>query len=367
MSAPLRFLAVALLGWAGMRLATLGMLPGAQVFEAAKAQTAPLPPIVPTTFAPIEPVHAAAASPAYPQQAWPYPYAAVPQRVPVPVYYLPVGAAGMSAAAFAGGQPLRQQPPVYAAADYGRPDFYAPITPLDDWQLPPAPASAPGSATVDKKTALARRLIGARHLDRLQFSAWALWRGGTGGSSLANGGTLGGSQVGARLTYRLNPRLAVSLRSYSPASGIGGEVAGGLRVQPFPSIPVAITAERRQAASRFGGRSAFALFAEGGVYGRPLPWNFSLDAYAQAGVVGFGRRDLFLDGGVSALRPIWGPVSAGFGVWGGAQPGVHRLDAGPRVSLRLRRNMRVDLDYRQRLIGNAAPASGPALTLAADF
>ncbi len=141
-----------------------------------------------------------------------------------------------------------------------------------------------------------------------------------------------------------------------------------MRIQPHWSWPVWFTLERRQALGRTGGgRNAFALFAEGGVYSRPMPWQFSLDAYLQGGVVGFQSRDLFIDGGAAVSRPIYRQFSGGFGVWGGAQPGVYRVDAGPRVSMQLRRNMRVHLDWRQRLAGNAQPGSGPAITLAGDF
>jgi hypothetical protein len=35
--------------------------------------------------------------------------------------------------------------------------------------------------------------------------------------------------------------------------------------------------------------------------------------------------------------------------------------------MRVRGNMAVHLDWRQRMTGNAAPGSGPALTLAGDF
>jgi hypothetical protein len=35
--------------------------------------------------------------------------------------------------------------------------------------------------------------------------------------------------------------------------------------------------------------------------------------------------------------------------------------------MRVRNNVRVHADWRQRLAGNAAPGSGPALTLAGDF
>jgi hypothetical protein len=43
------------------------------------------------------------------------------------------------------------------------------------------------------------------------------------------------------------------------------------------------------------------------------------------------------------------------------------VDAGPRVTMQVRRNIRVHFDYRQRLAGNARPGSGPVVTLAGDF
>ena len=98
-----------------------------------------------------------------------------------------------------------------------------------------------------------------------------------------------------------------------------------------------------------------------------MPWRFELDAYAQAGIVGLGRRDLFADGAIAFTRPVYGRFSAGLGMWGGYQPGLYRLDAGPRISMKVRDNIRAHVDWRQRVAGNAQPASGPALTLAADF
>jgi hypothetical protein len=35
--------------------------------------------------------------------------------------------------------------------------------------------------------------------------------------------------------------------------------------------------------------------------------------------------------------------------------------------MRVRNNLKVHLDYRARLAGNALPGSGPAVTLAGDF
>lgn len=64
---------------------------------------------------------------------------------------------------------------------------------------------------------------------------------------------------------------------------------------------------------------------------------------------------------------MWRNLSAGLGIWGGAQPGLSRLDIGPRATLRLGGRMRVHLDYRYKLLGNAIPGSGGVVTLAGDF
>ena len=80
-----------------------------------------------------------------------------------------------------------------------------------------------------------------------------------------------------------------------------------------------------------------------------------------------GLMARFIDGAATATRPVYRNYSAGFGVWGAAQPGVARLDAGPRVTMKVRDNVNLHLDYRYKLVGNAQPGSGPVLTLAGDF
>ena len=113
------------------------------------------------------------------------------------------------------------------------------------------------------------------------------------------------------------------MRTTSDVGRRGGEFAAGVRVQPIAGIPVWITAERRQRIGRYGGgRNAFALFLEGGVYDRPMPWQFSLDAYLA------GRRGRLPSAATASstaaltlTRPVYKQFSAGFGVWGGAQPG----------------------------------------------
>lgn len=360
MSAPLRFLALALVGWVGVRAATLGYVPGSEIFAIRQSEAAPPPPIAATEFPPIEPLAA---------EMTPQPMA---PTIQVPPGFTPAAVPFYYAAAAAPAPPPPPRPQKYThILPISGPIFYSPIPQLDDWplaQIASAPAPSRRSALGAPQQSAPAAAVKPR-LDRLQLTAWALLRGKPGPDSLATGGTLGGSQAGARLTYHVTPWLAASLRTTSPVGGArGGEGAAGVRIAPFRTIPVALTAERRQAIGRFGGgRSAFALLLEGGVYQRPMPWKFQLDGYAQAGVVGVRSRDMFADGGLTLTRPLFGQFSAGLGVWGGVQPGIYRVDAGPRLSMRVRNSMRLHLDWRQRVVGNAQPGSGPALTLAGDF
>jgi hypothetical protein len=209
--------------------------------------------------------------------------------------------------------------------------------------VPPVPATVSGS--------------------RWTLSAWAFVRPGD-AASLAPAGTLGGSQIGARTTYRLKPGLTASLRLYAPLSSPrAAEAAAGLDWQPLRRVPVRLLAERRQALGPEG-RSAWSVMAYGGVDAiKAGP--FRIDAYGEAGVVGARRRDLFADGAARLTLPA-GRLRLGAGVWGAAQPGVSRLDAGPHVEARLG-PASLSADWRFRLAGHARPGSGPAITLSTGF
>lgn len=365
MRPSLRFLGLAVVGWIGIRAAALGVLPGTDLFRIERSE-ARTPPIVATQFPPIEPVPVAQPDPATVQYAAqpypPQPYAAQGVRpAMVPVYYSAAVSRPVAQASYNEG-PL---PPPRRA-------LYSSLPSLDDMPMSRLAAmSVPARSSPPVDSTPAAPPLRPR-LDRLQLSSWALLRNQqpnvAGSRSLASGGQLGASQAGARLVYNFNRQLAISARISSEVGRRGGEVAAGIRVRPLVGLPVWLTAERRQAVGRFGGgRSDFAIFAEGGLYQRPLPWRFSLDTYLQAGVVGLKARDLFVDGALAVTRPVYRNFSAGFGIWGGAQPGLARLDAGPRVTMQVRRGVKVHADWRQKLAGNARPDSGPALTLAGDF
>jgi hypothetical protein len=361
MSHSIRFLGLAILAWAGVRAISLGIVPGlgARAFDAQALQPTPaLPPIQPTMLPPIDPVRPDGP----PRQLGPAgQFAALPGAYPVYVphpIYIPSPAA-------AGRTPVPQviyvnpapsdprEVHVYGAdfGQHGQASSLAMAAPIPQRQSTPSleqPSLRPG-------------------LDRLSLTGWATMRNKGGPDSLAGAGTLGGSEAGSRLMWRFTPKLAATLRASAPINSQRGAEAGlGLRYQPFANWPVAVTLERRHGFRDYG-QSAFAIFAEGGVYGRTMPWHSTLDGYFQAGVVDFNDPDWFVDGQAAVTRPLWRNLSAGLGVWGAAQPGLNRFDVGPRVSLSLGRGMRAHVDYRLNVAGNARPGSGTVVTLAGDF
>ncbi|HWU92235.1 MAG TPA: hypothetical protein VN106_03200 [Sphingomicrobium sp.] len=375
MRPSLRFLVGVVLAWAGVRAATLGILPGASIFRvpAGEAHSAPAPPpVAATQFPSIEPIAPASPADASLMQPASMPFAAYPVW---PAGYRPVLVPIGSALASAPRMAPAERHYTSLLLPEPRAQFYPSQPVLDEWPLVNLASAGRQAARSETVTPLQSPVpaIHQARLDRVQLSMWALLRSTQALSaapspSLAPNGMLGGSQAGARLIYNLNELVGAMLRTSTEVGRRGGEVALGVRVHPLQSVPVWITAERRQALGKYGGgRSAFALFAEGGVYDRPLGGKFVLNGYAEGGVVGLRRRDIFADAALTVTRPVYKKFSAGIGVWGGVQPGVYRVDVGPRVTMQVRKNVRVHFDYRQRVAGNARPGSGPAVTLAGDF
>jgi hypothetical protein len=244
---------------------------------------------------------------------------------------------------------------------------------------PPRGRSAPRAAVVTSAVgpSLPTALIPPPRPDpasarRWSLSAWSFVRRGS-AAPLAAGGLLGGSQAGARLTYRLNRDsarpLALSVRLSSPLRrASGAEAALGLDWRPIGRLPVHLLAERRQALGR-DGRSAFGFTAYGGVSDAPLG-KLRIDAYVQAGLVGARSRDPFGDGSIRLSLPLARNLRAGAGAWAAAQPGLSRLDLGPQAALRVPvagHAVTLAADWRLRVAGNAEPGSGPALTVTTDF
>lgn len=217
---------------------------------------------------------------------------------------------------------------------------------------------------------------------RWSGDGWIALRQGGAAPALGNGTVplYGASQVGAVLRYRLAPGSSPSPAAYVRVVGALGstmetDLAAGLSARLAPSLPVTAHAEARLA-RRKGSEVELrpAAFVAAGFDEARLAYGVKMRGYAQAGYVGGRDATGFADGSLVADRDVMSKgntaLSAGAGLWGGAQRGAARLDIGPSGSLRFRLGEgtgRITVDYRLRVAGNAEPASGAALTLSAGF
>lgn len=223
--------------------------------------------------------------------------------------------------------------------------------------------------------------VAARTTGRWSVEGWLLLRSGGAGPTAAGlpSPTYGASQAGAVLRYRLSAsgaqRAALFLRASSAVHGPRGEEAAlGIAARPLASLPVALQAEVR--ATRFASgvalRPAVAAITE--LPRIALRGGLSAEAYGQVGLIGGADSTAFVDGQLRVEQRLvrWGrgELRVGLGSWGGAQKGASRLDVGPTATLDFAiggGQGRVSADWRLRAVGNAAPQSGPAITLSAGF
>ncbi|MCM3680527.1 MULTISPECIES: hypothetical protein [Sphingomonas] len=203
---------------------------------------------------------------------------------------------------------------------------------------------------------------------RWSGSAWAILRQGS--SALLPGGQLGGTQAGIRILRRIDRdgRLSASLRLSAPLEGVGREMAVGIDWRPSARLAIRLLVEQRIALDE--GQGGPAVLAVSGFGPRSVAPGISLTGYAQAGAVGRTAIEPFADGAMRATTALAQDVDLGLGLWGGAQRGAQRLDIGPTLGIALPvagRRLRLSLDWRQRVAGQAAPGSGPALSIGGDF
>lgn len=201
---------------------------------------------------------------------------------------------------------------------------------------------------------------------RWQLGGFALLRDG-GAAGPAASPVLGGGQLGGSIAFLPDPYarlpLALVVRGNVAADPAGlrrdtAQAAVGVRQALLPGV--AISAERLIAIGS-ATRSDWTLrLAAGASHGR-------LTAYAEAGMLGNGEAYAGAQANVRLLRV--GPVTLGGGGWASLQtgaPDVWRVDVGPSIGASVR-GIRLSADWRQRVAGNAAPGSGPVLTVSTGF
>lgn len=247
----------------------------------------------------------------------------------------------------------------------------------DDGHLERRPAESRAVAPPAVAPLSAQPEPAAPRTSRWSQQTWLLWRpDAESGRALAP--LLGGSQMGARLDYRLVEGGAGALGLYVRASrALDGpsaeEVAVGVSVRPT-ALPFSLMVERREKLGS-GARSGFAAMVAGGLNPVEVAPRVEAEAYVQAGIVALPGHDGFADGKASLAyrmtpktrRPalmLGGAVSAS------AQPGARRIDVGPELRLYApvgSGGVRLSAEWRARIAGNARPAGGPSVTLMTDF
>lgn len=208
---------------------------------------------------------------------------------------------------------------------------------------------------------------------RWSGSFWLIARDGRGiGASLV-GSQIGGSQTGVRLAYALGDarRVAIVARVASPLSGPGQEAAIGLEWRPT-RFPVRLLAEQRIGIN--GVRGGPAIGIVGGAGPLPIAAGLVAEGYGQAGIIGRDGGIGYADGSVRIGREVavigHNRLDLAVGGWGAIQPGAARLDIGPTIAARLPiggKQVRLTIDWRQRVAGDARPGSGPAVSIGTDF
>jgi hypothetical protein len=215
---------------------------------------------------------------------------------------------------------------------------------------------------------------------RLSGDSWLLWRDGSATAGTPGGPTYGRSQAGAVLRYRLlarHPHLPeVYARATRTLEGYRQtEVAAGLSFRPLARVPLTVAGEARVTQTASGRELRPAAYAVAQIPPVALPLGLAGEAYLQGGYVGGRFATPFIDGqarvdGKLAQVGNDDGLRLGLAAWGGAQEGAARLDVGPSGSLAFKirdARARIAVDYRMRVAGGAAPASGPAVTFSAGF
>ncbi len=204
---------------------------------------------------------------------------------------------------------------------------------------------------------------------RWSGSAYSIVRA-AGSAGLTAEPILGGSQSGAAIAFApdpLAPRpLALTLRAAAGHDDAGRSAYGAAGVEWRPFAGVTLAAERRIALGP-AAHGAWSLRLAAG--GERRVGGLRLTGYGEGGIVGTAPYAAVQGRAAAIVRTRGIAVEPGAGVWASVEHDratVDRVDLGPGVAARAG-GLAFEVDYRFRLAGNAAPASGPVLTLTAAF
>ncbi len=242
-------------------------------------------------------------------------------------------------------------------------------------------------AAPDHPNAALWRAESSRLTRRWELDAYSLIRG-IGDTVSANARPLlGGGQSGLQIHFTPDPLSSAPFAAYGRTTiaqdwldfdDASAQAALGVRWSPLGRTMPNIGVERLFAIGK-NGRNAWAARIAGGTWKHiPHPLALDLSTYAEAGIIGMSRTDLYVGGQAYALHSIFArgatQISIGSGLWGGLQKthfsAPSRVDLGPSLQImhgRGKGRLEARLEYRQKLLGKALPRSGAALTLVTAF
>lgn len=215
------------------------------------------------------------------------------------------------------------------------------------------------SAWTAQRRALTRRWSG---------SAYSIIRA-RGIVDLAVTPVLGGSQSGGGLAFVVGPLarrpFALTVRGSIAHDDGGRSALAAVGIAWHPAAGITLTAERLIPIGPAARGDWTVRVASGAA--RTIG-GIETTAYGEAGVVGQSTY------AAAQARAGWrlsgDAVSPGIGAWASVQHGggrmVNRVDLGPGITVHAH-GISLAIDYRFRVTGNAAPGSGPVLTLGAAF
>lgn len=212
-----------------------------------------------------------------------------------------------------------------------------------------------------QRAALTRRWSG---------SAYSIVRGG-GDPALGVTPVLGGGQSGGGIAFTPDPlaprHLAVTLRGSVAHDDAGRSAFAAVGLQWHPVAGVTVAAERLIAVGP-AGPNAWTVRLAGGIdrtFGR-----LRATAYGEGGVIGTAAYAAVQGRAAGVFHLAHLEFDPGVGVWSSVQRDrgttVDRADVGPGLVARFG-PFAAEVDYRVRVAGNAAPGSGPVVTLSAAF
>ncbi len=249
----------------------------------------------------------------------------------------------------------------------------------EECQTAPYPGTTPIAPGVTSVPVTTREGPRGPHSRRWSGDFWALWREDTTTALTSGRPSYGRSQAGAVLRYHLDPSSDRAPQLHLRATrALEGEretdLALGASTRPIPAVPVRLAAEARISETDRGSEIRGAVYAVTEVPPVDLPAGLTAEAYLQGGFVSGEFTTAFVDGQTRVTRELVGTrdfrLTAGAAAWGGAQDDAQRLDIGPSLGVGFRIGRargRIAADYRIRIVGDAEPSSGPALTLTAGF